>query len=60
VTALCGLARLGYAHGDPPACNLLVHRGRLVMIDMPQAVDVTANLLAPRQRLPRCPTVRLA
>jgi RIO kinase 1 len=43
VTALCGLARLGYAHGDLSAYNLLVHGGRLVMIDMPQIVDVIAN-----------------
>jgi RIO kinase 1 len=43
VTALCGLARLGYAHGDLSAYNLLVHAGRLVMIDMPQIVDVIAN-----------------
>ena len=43
VTALCGLAQLGYAHGDLSAYNLLVHGGRLVMIDMPQVVDVIAN-----------------
>ncbi len=43
VTALCCLARLGYAHGDLSAYNLLVHGGRLVMIDMPQIVDVIAN-----------------
>ena len=43
VTALLGLARLGYAHGDLSAYNLLVHGGRLVMIDMPQIVDVIAN-----------------
>jgi RIO kinase 1 len=43
VTALCGLAQLGYAHGDLSAYNLLVHDGRLVMIDMPQIVDVIAN-----------------
>jgi RIO kinase 1 len=43
VTALCGVARLGYAHGDLSACNMLVHGSRLVMIDMPQIVDVIAS-----------------
>lgn len=43
VPALCELARLGFAHGDLSAFNLLVHRGRLLMIDMPQVVDVIAN-----------------
>ena len=43
VTALRGLAPLGFAHGDLSAYNLLVHRGRLVMIDLPQIVDVIAN-----------------
>jgi RIO kinase 1 len=43
VTALCGLARLGYAHGDLSAYNMLVHGSRLVMIDMPQIVDVIAS-----------------
>jgi RIO kinase 1 len=43
VTALCTLARLGFAHGDLSAYNLLVHDDRLVMIDMPQIVDVIAN-----------------
>src|SRR5580704_3948364 len=43
VTALCTLARLGYAHGDLSAYNLLVHSSRLVMIDMPQIIDVVAN-----------------
>src|SRR6516165_571650 len=32
VTALCGLARLGYAHGDLSAYNLLVHGGRQVAV----------------------------
>jgi RIO kinase 1 len=37
------LARLGYAHGDLSAYNLLVHREQLIMIDIPQVVDVIAN-----------------
>jgi RIO kinase 1 len=43
VAALGTLAALGYAHGDLSAYNLLVHRGRLIMIDLPQIVDVIAN-----------------
>ena len=43
VTALCTLAAMGFAHGDLSAYNLLVHRGRLIMIDLPQIVDVIAN-----------------
>ncbi len=37
------LARHGWAHGDLSAYNLLVHEGRLVLIDLPQVVDVVAN-----------------
>jgi RIO kinase 1 len=37
------LARLGLAHGDLSAYNLLVHRGQLIMIDTPQVIDVIAN-----------------
>jgi RIO kinase 1 len=37
------LARQGYAHGDLSPYNLLVHEGRLVVIDVPQIVDVVAN-----------------
>jgi RIO kinase 1 len=37
------LARLGLAHGDLSAYNLLVHRDRLIMIDTPQVIDVIAN-----------------
>ncbi len=37
------LARAGYAHGDLSAYNVLVHRERLVLIDVPQIVDVVAN-----------------
>ena len=43
VRALRVLADLGLAHGDLSAYNLLVHRGRLVMIDLPQVIDVIAH-----------------
>jgi RIO kinase 1 len=43
VQALSTLAGHGVAHGDMSAYNLLVHRGRLIMIDLPQVVDVIAN-----------------
>jgi RIO kinase 1 len=43
VAALTVLARLGLAYGDLSAYNLLVHRGRLVMIDLPQVIDVIAH-----------------
>jgi RIO kinase 1 len=43
VQALVALAGDGLAHGDLSPYNLLVHEGRLVMIDLPQAVDVIAN-----------------
>jgi RIO kinase 1 len=43
VSALVTLSGLGLAHGDLSAYNLLVAEGRLVMIDLPQAVDVVAH-----------------
>jgi RIO kinase 1 len=43
VEALAELARHGLAHGDMSAYNVLVHRGRVVLIDLPQVVDVIAN-----------------
>ena len=43
VQALVDLARDGLAHGDLSAYNLLVHDGRLVMIDLPQVVDVISH-----------------
>jgi RIO kinase 1 len=43
VAMLDTLARHGLAHGDLSPYNLLVHRGRLVMIDLPQVVDVIAH-----------------
>lgn len=41
--ALSVLARAQIAHGDLSPYNTLVHRGRLVLIDLPQVVDVIAN-----------------
>jgi RIO kinase 1 len=43
VQGLVTLAGLGLAHGDLSAYNLLVRRGRLFMIDLPQVVDVIAH-----------------
>jgi RIO kinase 1 len=43
VGSLVALARDGLAHGDLSAFNVLVYDGRLVMIDLPQVVDVVAN-----------------
>ena len=47
VEALAVLARAGLAHGDLSPYNVLVHRGRLVLIDLPQVVDVVANPQGP-------------
>ena len=43
VDALSVLARAQLAHGDLSPYNTLVHDGRLVLIDLPQVVDVIAN-----------------
>ncbi|HEX3337241.1 MAG TPA: RIO1 family regulatory kinase/ATPase [Jatrophihabitans sp.] len=43
VEAMRIMARAGYAHGDFSAYNLLLHEGRLVVIDVPQIVDLFAN-----------------
>ncbi|QUH06355.1 kinase [Saccharopolyspora erythraea] len=50
VDALLALAEQGYAHGDLSAYNVLVEPepggpGRLLLIDLPQAVDLAANPL---------------
>ncbi|MEU8144172.1 RIO1 family regulatory kinase/ATPase [Nonomuraea sp. NPDC048901] len=47
VEALVVLAREGLAHGDLSAYNLLVHEGRLVIIDLPQIVDVISHPTGP-------------
>ncbi|HEY6793884.1 MAG TPA: RIO1 family regulatory kinase/ATPase [Kineosporiaceae bacterium] len=44
---LITLAAEGLAHGDLSPYNLLVHEGRLVLIDLPQVVDVVANPRGP-------------
>jgi RIO kinase 1 len=41
--ALSALAIGGHTHGDLSAYNVLVHRGRLVLIDLPQVVDIVGN-----------------
>ena len=37
------MARDGFAHGDLSSYNIIVDNGRLVIIDMPQIIDVVAN-----------------
>lgn len=43
VEAMVTLARNGLAHGDLSPYNILVQDGRLVIIDLPQIVDVIAH-----------------
>jgi RIO kinase 1 len=47
ISALLVLTDEGLAHGDLSPFNLLVHRGRLVLIDLPQVVDIIANPQGP-------------
>lgn len=47
VDAMRLLARHGWAHGDLSAYNLLVRHGRVVLIDLPQVVDLAANPRGP-------------
>jgi RIO kinase 1 len=47
VDAVTVLARAGLAHGDLSPYNVLVHHGELVLIDLPQVVDVVANPQGP-------------
>ncbi|CAN5487943.1 RIO kinase 1 [soil metagenome] len=37
------LAEIGYAHADLSPYNILVHANRLVLIDVPQAIDLVGN-----------------
>lgn len=41
--ALRTMTELGFAHGDLSAYNTVVHDGRLVVLDLPQVVDIYAN-----------------
>jgi len=47
IDTLLVLTGEGLAHGDLSPFNLLVHRGRLVLIDLPQVVDIVANPQGP-------------
>jgi RIO kinase 1 len=46
VQSLVLLASEGLAHGDLSAYNVMVHHDRLILIDLPQIVDLVANPLA--------------
>ncbi|MBE1874555.1 serine/threonine protein kinase [Myceligenerans sp. TRM 65318] len=48
------LARLGYAHGDLSPYNVLAHGERLVIIDLPQVVDLAANPFGSEMLLRDC------
>ena len=43
IRVLTALADAGYAHGDLSPYNVLVADGRIVLIDLPQAVDLVGN-----------------
>jgi RIO kinase 1 len=43
VDAVRGMASFGLAHGDLSPFNILATEDRLVLIDLPQAVDIIAN-----------------
>ena len=40
---MADLARAGWAHGDLSAYNILAAGDRLVIIDLPQLVDIVGN-----------------
>ncbi|MCU6479704.1 serine protein kinase RIO [Arthrobacter sp. A2-55] len=44
VVAMTAFARMGFAHGDLSPYNLLAAGDRLVVIDLPQLVDLAGNL----------------
>ena len=48
IEALCALGAIGYTHGDLSAFNVLVHDGQIVLIDLPQIVDIVINPQGPQ------------
>ncbi|MHA7305937.1 serine protein kinase RIO [Arthrobacter sp. TMN-49] len=44
VDAMSGFARMGFAHGDLSPYNVLAAGDRLVVIDLPQLVDLAGNV----------------
>jgi RIO kinase 1 len=55
--AMTTLARLGVAHGDHSPYNVLAAGERLVVIDLPQAVDLVVNPAGPDLLLRDCHNV---
>ena len=43
VDAVLALGAAGYTHGDLSPYNILVDDGRVVLIDLPQVVDLVVN-----------------
>ncbi|GAB3429318.1 serine protein kinase RIO [Flindersiella endophytica] len=43
VEGLEAIGRQGWTHGDLSAYNVLVHKGELILIDLPQVVDIVSN-----------------
>lgn len=41
--ALATLGGIGLTHGDLSAFNVLVHQGELILIDLPQVIDIVVN-----------------
>ena len=40
---LCAVGAAGFTHGDLSPYNVLVDDGRIVLIDLPQVVDIVIN-----------------
>ncbi|MTG89165.1 serine/threonine protein kinase [Cellulosimicrobium sp. BIT-GX5] len=55
--AMAVLARLGYTHGDLSPYNVLADGDRLVVIDLPQVVDLVANPFGTELLLRDCRTM---